>query len=127
MRKFTKYPSNFIGADTSIFAMARNTTISGVAQYWICDYVMYGLYLGDSSKFNFSTNGDSATGSRKTGSTSGYAVELKYNEQGIEDPIVFQITAVTSDLVHIQGGIPGTNYVNADMDANNAIQLILNY
>ncbi len=111
----------------SIFAMARNSTIGGVAQFWICDYVMYGLYLGDQSKFNFSPNGDSATGSRKTGATSGYAIELKYNERNIQDPIVFQLTSVTSDLVHVQGGIPGTNYINTDMDANSAIQLLLTY
>lgn len=111
----------------SIFAMSRNSTIGGVAQFWICDYVMYGLYLGDQSKFNFSPNGDSATGSRKTGTTSGYAIELKYNEQGVEDPIVFQITSISADLVHVQGGIPGVNYIHKDMDANTAIQTILNY
>ena len=127
MRKFTKYPSNYVRSD-SIFAMARNdTNLSASAQFWISDYVMYGLYLGDATKFRFSPNGDSATGTRKTGTTSGYAVELKHNEQGVEDPIVFQITSISADLVHVQGGIPGVNYIHKDMDANTAIQTILNY
>ena len=97
------------------------------AQYWIHDYVMYGLYLGDADKFEFTRNFDSARGVRMTGDNSGYSIQLNYNNQGIEHPIVFQITSVSADLIHVQGGIPGGNYVDKDMDAKSAIELLLKF
>lgn len=104
-----------------------NRSLGNDAQYWIHDYVMYGLYLGDAAKFKFSANGDSARGVRQTGSDSGYFIVLNYNNQGIDDPIIFQITSVSADLIHVQGGVPGKNYVDKDMDANSAIQLLLSF
>lgn len=105
----------------------KNKNLGHDAQYWIHDYVMYGLYLGDAAKFKFSANGDSARGVRQTGSDSGYFIVLNYNNQGIDDPIIFQITSVSADLIHVQGGVSGKNYVDKDMDANSAIQLLLSF
>ena len=115
--------------ETSYFGdcSEKNRSLGVDAQYWIHDYVMYSLYLGDAAKFKFSANGDSARGVRKTGSDSGYLIVLNYNNQGIEHPIIFQITAVSADLIHAQGGVPGKNYVDEDMDANSAIQLLLEF
>lgn len=97
------------------------------AQYWIHDYVMYGLYLGNASKFSFSRNNDSARGVRMTGENSGYLIVLNNNNQGVSDPISFHITSISADLIHVQGGIPGKNYIDKDMDANSAIKLLLEY
>lgn len=97
------------------------------AQYWIHDYVMYGLYLGDASKFKFTRNYDSARGVRMTGDNSGYMIELNYNNQGIDHQIFFQITSVSADLIHVQGGIPGGDYVDKDLDAKSAIELLLKF
>ena len=105
----------------------KNRSLGVDAQYWIHDYVMYGLYLGDASKFKFSANGDSARGVRMTGSDSGYFIELNYNNQGIDDPITFQITSISADLIFVRGGVPGGNYINKEMDANSAIQLLLSF
>ena len=114
--------SSYWGDNTEI-----NKNIGTDAQYWIHDYVMYGLYLGDAAKFRFSANGDSSRGVRMTGSDSGYFIVLDYNNLGIENPIIFQITSVSADLIHVQGGAPGIKYVDRDMDANSAIQLLLDY
>ena len=84
-------------------------------------------YLGDASKFKFSANGDSARGVRMTGSDSGYFIELNYNNQGIDDPITFQITSISADLIFVRGGVPGGKYINKEMDANSAIQLLLSF
>ena len=108
-------------------SVGKNRDIGLDAQYWIHDYVMYGLYLGDKAKFKFSPNGDKARGVRQTGDQSGYLIVVNYNNQGISDPIDFVITAISADLVHVRGGIPGKYYINNDMDANSAIQLLLNY
>ncbi len=105
----------------------KNRSLGVDAQYWIHDYVMYGLYLGDAAKFKFSANGDSARGVRMTGSDSGYFIELNYNNQGIDDPITFQITSLSADLILVRGGVPGGNYINKEMDANSAIQLLLSF
>lgn len=105
----------------------KNHALGLDAQYWIHDYVMYGLYLGNPDKFKFSRNYDSARGVRMTGDNSGYSIVLNHNNQGVTDPIDFRITSVSADLIHVQGGIPGKNYVNKDMDANSAIQLLLEY
>ncbi len=59
-----------------------------------------------------------------TGSDSGYLIELNFNNLGIENPIFFQITSVSADHIHVHGGVPG-KYVDRDMDANSAIQLLL--
>ena len=104
----------------------KNRDISLDAQYWIHDYIMYGLYLGNPSKFKFSSNGDHARGVRQTGDQSGYLIVLNCNNQGIEHPITFQITAVSADSIFVQGGISG-NYIEKEMDANSAIQLLLDY
>lgn len=109
------------------FCVDNKTSIADVAQYWIHDYVMYGLYLGDADKFTVSPNSDSPTGVRKTGDNSGYLINLNYNNQGINDSIMFQITSISADRIHVRGGIPGTNYVDADMDADSAIKLLLSY
>ncbi len=105
----------------------KNKNLGNDAQYWIHDYVMYGLYLGDAAKFKFSANGDSARGVRMTGSDSGYFIELNYNNQGIDDPITFQITSLSADLILVRGGVPGGKYINKEMDANSAIQLLLSF
>ena len=105
----------------------KNKSLGNDAQYWIHDYVMYGLYLGNAAKFRFSPNGDSARGVRMTGNDSGYLIVLNNNNQGIDHPIIFQITSVSADLIHVQGGAPGTNYVDKDMDADRAIKLLLAY
>lgn len=106
----------------------RNYNIGAVSQFWICDYVVYGLYLGNPEKFLISANTDSPTSIRKTGDNSGYIIELKYNNQGINHPIHFQITSTDADKVFVHGGAVGRNsYVDTDMDANSAIQLLLSY
>ena len=105
----------------------KNKSLDIDAQYWIHDYVMYGLYLGDAAKFKLSANVDSARGGRMTGSDSGYAIVLNYNNQSIDHPIIFQITSISADLIHVQGGVPGGNYVDKDMDAKSAIQLLLDF
>ena len=104
----------------------KNRDIALDAQYWIHDYVMYGLYLGDKAKFKFSPNGDKARGVRQTGDQSGYLIVVNYNNQGVDHPIIFQITAVSADSIFVQGGVSG-NYIDKEMDANSAIQLLLNY
>ena len=48
-----------------------------------------------------------------------------YN-QGVDHPIIFQITATSADSIFVQGGVSG-NYIEKEMDANSAIQLLLNY
>ena len=126
-KQFTKYPQGYVKSDTDIFAMADSTRVGFAAQYWICDYVMYGLYLGDPNKFKFYPGGDHAKGARKTGRESGYGIELNYNNQNIADPVDFQLTSVSADRIHVRGGVAGLNYINQDMDANTAIQTILNY
>ncbi len=104
-----------------------NYNIGAVSQFWISDYVVYGLYLGDPEKFLVSANTDSPTSVRKTGDNSGYIVILKYNNQGVDHSVLFQITSVDADLIHVQGGVSGKNYIDSDMDANSAIQLLLSY
>lgn len=104
----------------------KNRDIGRDAQYWIHDYVMYGLYLGDKAKFKFSPNGDMARGVRQTGDKSGYLIVVNYNNQGVDHPIIFQITAISADSIFVQGGVSG-NYLEKEMDANSAIQLLLNY
>lgn len=96
------------------------------AQYWIHDYVMYGLYLGNAEKFKFSRNADSARGVRLTGDKSGYLVLLTSNNKGIEDPIMFQLTSISADSILVHGGV-SPNYIDREMDANSAIQLLLDY
>ena len=104
----------------------KNRDIRLDAQYWIHDYVMYGLYLGDKAKFKFSPNGDKARGVRQTGDQSGYLIVVNYNNQGVDHPIIFQITAISADSVFVHGGVSG-NYIDKEMDAISAIQLLLNY
>ncbi|GEM_PF-4102322 len=106
--------------------VGKNRDIELDAQYWIHDYVMYGLYLGDKAKFKFSPNGDKARGVRQTGDQSGYLIVVNYNNQGVDNPIIFQITATSADSIFVQGGVPG-KYIEKEMDANSAIQLLLNY
>ena len=108
------------------FCVGKNTNIADVAQYWIHDYIMYALYLGDSAKFTVSPNSDSPTGVRKTGDDSGYLINLNYNNQGIEHLIMFQITSVGADRVFVQGGV-GATYVETEMNADSAIELLLSY
>ena len=108
--------------------IAAEYPIESVSQFWICDYVVYGLYLGDSKKFTVSSHYDYPTGPRKTGILdSGYNIILNYNNQGFDHPVGFQITAGNADQIHIQGGITGDGYIKADMDANSVIQLLLSY
>ena len=104
----------------------KNHALGLDAQYWIHDYVMYGLYLGNADKFKFSANEDHARGVRRTGDQSGYLIVLNYNNQGIDHPIIFQITAVSADSIFVQGGA-GENYIEQEMDANSAINLLLEY
>ena len=104
----------------------KNRSVAVDAQYWIHDYVMYGLYLGDAAKFDFSRNSDSARGVRMTGKDSGYWIVLNYNNQGVEDPISFQITAISADSIYVHGGVSG-NYIDKEMNAKSAIELLLNY
>lgn len=106
--------------------VGKNRDIGLDAQYWIHDYVMYGLYLGDKAKFKFSPNGDKARGVRQTGDQSGYLIVVNYNNQGVDHPIIFQITATSADSIFVQGGVSG-NYIEKEMDANSAIQLLLTY
>ena len=106
--------------------VGKNRDIGLDAKYWIHDYVMYGLYLGDKAKFKFSPNGDKARGVRQTGDRSGYLIVVNYNNQGVDHPIIFQITATSADSIFVQGGVSG-NYIEKEMDANSAIQLLLNY
>ena len=107
--------------------IAAEYPIEAVSQFWICDYVVYGLYLGDSKKFTVSSHYDYPTGPRKTGILdSGYNIILNYNNQGFDHPVGFQITAGNADQIHIQGGITG-GYIKSDMDANSAIQFLLSY
>ena len=119
-----QYPDDI---DWNQYECVTRYNIGSVSQFWICDYVVYGLYLGAPDKFLVSPNEDSPIGPRKTGANSGYFIEVKYNNQGVEDPVTFQITSVNADKIHVQGGIPGTNYIDADMDANSAIQLLLSF
>jgi hypothetical protein len=112
----------------NLHGIAVDCPIEAVSQFWICDYVVYGLYLGDSEKFSISAHYDYPTGPRKTGVLdSGYNITLNYNNQGVDHPVHFQMTAKNADQIHIRGGITGTNYINSDMDANSAIQFLLSY
>jgi hypothetical protein len=112
----------------NLHGIAVDCPIEAVSQFWICDYVVYGLYLGDPEKFLVSAHYDYPTGPRKTGVLdSGYNITLNYNNQGIDHPVHFQMTAKNADQIHIRGGITGTNYIKSDMDANSAIQLLLAY
>ena len=111
--------------DWDCCATVKKAKIEAVAPYFVCDYVLYGLYLGDPGKFTVSMNGDYPTGPRRTGDDSGYLIELNHNNHGVEHPIVFQITSTGPDTVYVQGGLSGTDYVEADMDADSAIKLLL--
>lgn len=42
---------------------------------------------------------------------SGYVIELLSNQQGVSDPILFQIMAESATSVHLYGGIQG-NYID---------------
>lgn len=103
-----------------------NYNIEAVSQFWICDYVVYGLFLGDPGKFLISANTDSPTSIRKACDNSGYIIILKQNNQGVDHNIQFQITSINADLVFIQGGI-GDNYIKSAMNADTAINLLLSY
>ncbi len=105
----------------------KKARLDAIAPYGICDYVLYGLYLGDPGKFSVSMSGDYPTGPRRTGDDSGYCIELNHNNHGIEHHIVFQITSTGPDTVYVQGGLTGTDYVEADMDADSAIKLLLTF
>ena len=61
------------------------------------------------------------------GDSSGYVIELAQNNQGVSDPIVFQLTAEDDTHVYLQGGISGTNYINQSMSPQQAIQTLLQY
>ena len=121
---YTFLEKNADDIDWDRSATVRYAHIEGVAPYTICDYVLYGLYLGNSEKFGIRMNGDYPTGPRRTGDDSGYSIELKHNNQGIEHPLMFQITSTGPDTVYVQGST-GKNYIESDMDANSAIQLLL--
>lgn len=107
-------------------ATTKYAKIEAVAPYCICDYVLYGIHLGDSKKFTVCMSGDYPTGPRRTGDNSGYCIELQYNNQGIEHPIWFYITSTGPNTVYVQGGM-GSTHVETDMDANSAIKLLLDY
>lgn len=127
MRRFTKYPQDYVKANSDIFAMSKRVDNIGVgAAYWICDYVMYSLYLADPAKFTFSNGGESYKGGRKTGDTSGYDIDLQYNNHNIPYKVSFSITSTGSNTVYVQGG-EGASHVETDMNANAAIQYILTY
>ncbi len=106
-------------------ATVRYAKLEAVAPYSICDYVLYGLYLGDPKKFGIRMSGDFPTGPRRTGDNSGYSIELNYNCQGVEHPLMFTITSTGPATVYVQGGIPGKKYIESDMDADSAIKLLL--
>lgn len=125
---YTYLKENADGFIWNLGGIVAEYPIETVSQFWICDYVVYGLYLGDSKKFTVSPHYDNPTGPRKTGVLdSGYDIFLNYNNQGFDHPIVFQLTAGNADQIHIHGGITGAGYIKADMDANSVIQLLLSY
>ena len=85
-------------------------------------YILYSLYSRNSSKFTYSENG-----SASIGEDSGYVIKLLSNQQGVSDPIMFQITAESATSIHVLGGIPGKNYIDGKMEPNAVIDLLLNY
>lgn len=106
--------------NSNILGMAENDPVSISPRNWIYGYILYSLYLANSAKFKFSTNGRAQSGNK-----SGYVIELVTNTKGVNDPVTFQITTKSNNLVHLKGGIPGTNYIDNNMDPNTVIRTLL--
>lgn len=102
--------------------MKRQIIDSLSPENWVYGYILYSLYSNNSSKFTYSENG-----TESIGEDSGYAIKLLSNQQGVSDPILFQITAESATSIHLQGGIPGKNYIDEKMEPNAVIDLLLNY